>query len=66
LNNSTEEKPEQQIDEKFLDLADGTLLRVYQSIFDSVKAISSHLRYTTSKFLNNFTQVNVKIILLNS
>ena len=38
----------QAIDEKFVGLAEGPLLRVYQAIFDSVKEISSHLRYSTS------------------
>lgn len=37
------------IDECFIGIAEEKLLRVYQSIFNSVKDISSHLRYSTSK-----------------
>lgn len=37
------------VEEQFKGLASDALLKVYQSIFNSVKEISRHLRYSTGK-----------------
>lgn len=64
-NQHPEEQPKlRPIDEIFIGIATDSLLRVYQSIFDSVKEISSHLRYSTSKNIDNLVILKFSFTIL--